>query len=197
MEATLSKPARKPALSSAQSAIGKRMSLEEFLRHDPEIPGVKLEWNNGKIEIEYTIKIDERKIIYTIIMRHLQTDDFKNTGNMIMPEADANLSTVRTYRRPDASYLTKQQIEDPENAPAAPAFLIEVISPANAAGDVDKKLDEYFKAGVQTVWIVYPHTQRVYVYTGPKSVQICSDSDICSAAPAVPDLQLTANEIFQ
>ena len=197
MEETLIKSARKVSVYSAKSATGTRMSLDEFLRHTPKIRGTKLEWNNGEIEIEYTMKIAERNIIYTIIMRHLQTDDFKNTGNMIMPEADVNLSTVRTYRRPDASYLTKQQIEDPENAPAAPAFLIEVISPANAAGDVDKKLDEYFRAGVHTVWIVYPHTQRVYVYTGPKSVQICSDSDICSAAPAVPDLQLTANEIFQ
>ena len=196
MEATLSKPARKPALSSAQSAIGKRMSLEEFLRHDPEIPGVKLEWNNGKIEIEYTIKIDERKIIDRIVRQFNRLPQYEQ-GDMLLPEADVNLPTVKTYRRPDASYLTKQQIEDPENAPAAPAFLIEVISPANAAGDVDKKLDEYFRAGVHTVWIVYPHTQRVYVYTGPKSVQICSDSDICSAAPAVPDLQLTANEIFQ
>ena len=196
MEATLSKPARKPALSSAQSAIGKRMSLEEFLRHDPEIPGVKLEWNNGKIEIEYTIKIDERKIIDRIVRQFNRLPQYEQ-GDMLLPEADVNLPTVKTYRRPDASYLTKQQIEDPENAPAAPAFLIEVTSPSNAAEDVDKKLDEYFKAGVQTVWIVYPRTQRVHVYTGPKSVQICSDSDICSAAPAIPDLQLTANEIFQ
>ncbi len=196
MEETLIKSARKTALSSAQSAIGKCMSLEEFLRHDPEIPGTKLEWNDGEIEIEYTMKIAERKIIDTIVRQFNRLPTYQE-GNSLLPEADVNLPIIRTYRRPDASYLTKQQIEDPENAPAAPAFLIEVISPANAAGDVDKKLDEYFRAGVQTVWIVYPHTQRVYVYTGPKSVQICSDDDVCSAAPAVIGLQLTANEIFR
>ncbi len=196
MEETLIKSARKVSVYSAKSATGTRMSLDEFLRHTPKIRGTKLEWNNGEIEIEYTMKIAERNIVTNIVRKFNRLPQYEQ-GDMLLPEADVNLSTVRTYRRPDASYLTKQQIEDPENAPAAPAFLIEVVSPANAAGDVEKKMDEYFRAGVQTVWIVYPHTKRVYVYTGPKSVQICSDDDVCSAAPAVSDLQITANEIFR
>ncbi|MCU0354350.1 MAG: hypothetical protein MUD08_11535 [Cytophagales bacterium] len=53
-------------LTAVQAKTGRRslrMSLKDFLRLDPEIPGVKLEWNDGKIELEYTMKPEERKII--------------------------------------------------------------------------------------------------------------------------------------
>ena len=189
---------KRETLTAVQSKTGRRslrMSLKDFLRIDPEIPGVKLEWNDGKIELEYTTKTEERKIIDRIVRKYNTTKGYAE-GNSLLPEADVNLPSVETYRRPDAAYLTKQQIDDPENAPAAPSFLIEVISPSNSAGEVERKIDEYFRAGVEVVWVVYPNTKRLYIYTSPKHVQICSDEDICSAAPAVPELQLTVNEIF-
>lgn len=58
------------------------------------------------------------------------------------------------------------------------------------------KLNEYFNAGVQVVWQVIPVTETVKVYTSPKNVTICSDSDICSAAPVLADFQIPAHQVF-
>ena len=59
------------------------------------------------------------------------------------------------------------------------------------------KLHEYFDAGVQVVWWVYPLYKEVYVYTSPKTVTICTDDDTLSAAPALPELTMTVAELFR
>ncbi|MBC8110971.1 MAG: hypothetical protein H7Y04_07930, partial [Verrucomicrobia bacterium] len=106
---------KKSNISSRESKLlasvraGKRMTLEQFLTWNPEIPGIKFEWKNGEIVTEYFIKKEERFIIDNIIRRYNQTEDYKN-GNSIMAEADVDLSSVSTYRRPDACYLTREQI---------------------------------------------------------------------------------------
>ncbi|MEZ4905807.1 MAG: hypothetical protein R2822_30600 [Spirosomataceae bacterium] len=49
---------------------------------------------------------------------------------------------------------------------------------------------------MQVVWPIYPENQVVYVYTSRKSVKICTDTDICSAAPVLPDFEISVNELF-
>jgi Uma2 family endonuclease len=198
METVISK---KSTISSRKSKLlasvraGKRMTLEQFLAWNPEVPGIKFEWKNGEIVTEYVMKKEERFIIDNIIRYFSQTEDYKN-GNSLMAEADVDLSSVSTYRRPDACYLTREQIKSPATAPQAPLFVIELASPSNTGEDILVKVKEYFSAGTQVVWIIYPDLKLIYVYTGIKTVKICSDGDICSASPAVPELQMTVNEIF-
>jgi hypothetical protein len=55
-------------LSSRKSRIlssvraGKRMTLEQFLAWNPEVPGIKFEWSKGEVITEYLMKKDERYI---------------------------------------------------------------------------------------------------------------------------------------
>jgi len=44
--------------------------------------------------------------------------------------------------------------------------------------------------------LLFPQTQTVHVYTSPISVTICRDQRVCSAAPVVPDFEMTAAEVF-
>jgi hypothetical protein len=64
------------------------------------------------------------------------------------------------------------------------------------AEQVERKIVEYFKAGVRVMWKVMPESQVVYVYTARKIVTICTDDDVCSAAPVLPDFQIKAGTIF-
>jgi Uma2 family endonuclease len=50
---------------------------------------------------------------------------------------------------------------------------------------------------VQAIWWVYPLYKEVYVYTSPKTVIICTDDDVLSAAPALPELTMTVAELFK
>ena len=40
----------------------------------------------------------------------------------------------------------------------------EVISDTDNANKINTKLEEYFNAGVQVVWNIYPASKQVYVY---------------------------------
>jgi|GEM_PF-663449 len=186
---------RAETLAAVQTRLGERVSLEDFLSFEPEIPGIKLEWNNGQVELEYLMKADERKLIDRIIRKFNSTQAYLE-GNSLLPEADVHLTTVNSLRRPDVCYFTKQQIENPKDAPDASVWVIEVISLSNTVVEIDEKLTEYFTVGVQVVWVIYPRTRRIHVYTDAKTVKIFSDNDICSAAPAVPELAMSVNEIF-
>jgi Uma2 family endonuclease len=50
----------------------------------------------------------------------------------------------------------------------APLLAVEVISPSNTAEDMARKTDQYLAAGSQEVWVVYPETRNVYVYTADR-----------------------------
>lgn len=80
---------------------------------------------------------------------------------------------------------------------AIPAFVAELVSEYDDIRKYIRILHQYFDAGVQSVWLVFPEEREVYVYTSPKNVTICADDDVLTAAPILPDLQLTANDLFQ
>lgn len=74
--------------------------------------------------------------------------------------------------------------------------MIEVILPTDESEKVQAKRSKYFRAGVQIVWYILPEIREVHVCTSPKLIQVCTDEDICSAAPVLPDFSLTVNALF-
>ena len=98
-------------------------------------------------------------------------------------------------RRLDIAYFTKQQVENTKKGEdEIPEFVIEIISGNDQINLVEKKIVEYYKAGV--VWLILPEEKTVHVYTSRKQVQICTDDDICSAKPVLPDFEISVNAIF-
>lgn len=173
----------------------KAIPLETFKKKYLERKTYKYEWKQGWVEKRDYMKPDERYIIDNIIRKYIQTKGFQQ-GNSIMAEADCYLSTLEAYRRPDAAYLTREQIKHPDTAPEAPALVIEVSSPSNTDLTNKKKLLEYLEAGVQMVWYIYPQIKQVWIHTSPSSVTVCQEGDTCQADPAVPGLAISVEEIF-
>ena len=190
MTTVAEKPSRKN-----KKAERKAISLEAFQRKYLDKTTFKYEWNNGRVEKEEYIKANERYIINNIIREHMKTASFRE-GNSIMGEADCYLSALGTYRRPDAAYLSPAQINFPETAEEAPALVIEVSSPSNSGGQNIAKMLEYFKAGTQVVWYIYPEQKQVWVYIDPKEVTICHEGDVCSADPAIPRFSMNVSDVF-
>ncbi len=52
--------------------------------------------------------------------------------------------------------------------PGAPLLAVEVVSPSNTASDLHLKVRQYFEAGAREVWLVYPDTQTLYVYSAER-----------------------------
>lgn len=65
------------------------------------------------------------------------------------------------YRIPDVSVFYPN--EPHERVPATPPFVaIEILSPDDRMSDVRNKLAEYREWGVTHVWLVDPHSKRMY-----------------------------------
>ncbi|WP_460961458.1 Uma2 family endonuclease [Spirosoma litoris] len=167
-------------------------TFEEFLRFEP-VDGSKYEWNDGELIKFAGMKRKHLRIIQNLNLRFDTTRAKQERGQLIC-EQDVMLTGIQ-MRRPDVAYFSDEQIRNEEDEPI-PAFCIEVISPTDESEKVEAKRIEYFKAGVQVVWHIFPENREVYVYTSRKIVQICSDDDSCSAYPVLEDFSISVNELL-
>ena len=78
-------------------------------------------------------------------------------------------------RAPDVSFLRSErakQIDPNADIPGAPDLAVEVLSPNDTASAMRRKIRQYFAAGAQCVWIVYPETREVEVWKQPSKAKV-------------------------
>ena len=172
----------------------KYVSLSAFKQNYLVRTDYKYEWKNGQLQREARMKPDEIYLIENITTKFNTTPAYQQ-GHRIISEADRYLSSVATYRRPDAAYLTTNQIYYPDED-QTPALVVEVSSPSNSSEHNIGKMLDYFAAGVKVIWYIYPQIKQVWVHTDPKEVTVCYQSDLCRADPAIPDFSISVDEIF-
>lgn len=159
----------------------------------------KYEWVNGTVV--KSIRGMDKSQLY--ILFNLQTffrklkNENKLSGDLIV---EPDLFFLSNHRRPDVVWLTEKQIyalAEPESY-EVPRFVIEVVSTNDNINKVKAKMVNYSEAGVEVVWHIFPQLRQVDVYTGSSLHQmtVCKGADVCSAAPALLDFQLSVDEIF-
>ena len=95
------------------------------------------------------------------------------------------------------AFFTREQILDSANdIESIPPFVVELISPTDRVNTVETKVIEYVNAGVQVIWHVFPALRMVRVFNSAKNNATYFETDLFSAAPALPDLQMTVDEVF-
>ena len=103
----------------------------------------------------------------------------------------------RHWVQPDVSFVSTTQDEagDPEEYfEGAPRLAIEVISKANTAESVDRKIARYFEYGCEEVWVFYPKTRRTWVYrrNNPAAIE---HKDLLTSE-LFPGWKLNLSEVF-
>ena len=78
-----------------------------------------------------------------------------------------------------------------------PDLAVEIVSLTNSADEVADKLEEYFKAGVRQVWVVYPVHTKVYVYSSTTAVQILAPGDELDGGDVLPGLPTLGSRPLQ
>lgn len=108
----------------------------------------------------------------------------------------------RNRRRPDVAFVSAAKWPVGKRVPRAnawemaPDLAVEVVSPSDLAADLDRKLVEYFEAGVSLVWVVYPETRRVFVFSSATEVRILSASDELDGGAVIPGFRLALTRLF-
>ena len=185
-------------VQAAQNTTQLPRTLEEFSNWE-YTDHAKYEWNDGEL-IKFTGMKQQQWYVYKVLNALFITQNYYQIGTF-MAEPDVMLNGTPPaglqMRRPDIAYFTNEQIKKGrENENVVPEFVVEVISTNDQINPVRDKLREYFKYGVKVAWLVYPDAQEVEVYTSYKEVKICTGADTCSAAPVLPEFEISVAAIF-
>lgn len=100
---------------------------------------------------------------------------------------------------PDLTYISYERLpaswKRNEACPALPELVIEIISPDQSMKELESKANDYLNAGVSRVWVVYPDTQSIRVFSSGQPSQIYTDSTPI-LDPLLPGLELTPRQVF-
>ena len=78
-----------------------------------------------------------------------------------------------------------------------PDLTVEVLSEGNTAEEMERKLKEYFLAGVRLVWFVDPEKRVVEQFTAPDESRILTENDLLTGGEVLPGFLLPVRDIFQ
>lgn len=180
--------------------------MSAVLIHDPEDllrepNGQAFEFVDGKRrEVEMGA---EAEFIATLILRILSdyVDDRdlgwvfnSKTSYRCFPH---NQSLVRI---PDASFVPNGRLPD-EKIPKGfitvhPDLVVEVVSPHDEAEELEKKIADYFKAGVKLIWILYPETRNAIVRRSDRTATEIPPEGSLSGESVIPGFSCPLADVF-
>jgi len=79
---------------------------------------------------------------------------------------------------------------------SAPDLAVEVLSPSNSEKEMQRKLREYFAAGVRLVWCIDPRKRTASVYTAPESVTVLNENATFDGGDVLPGFRLSLKELL-
>lgn len=103
-----------------------------------------------------------------------------------------------TVRAPDVAFIRAERLSRRIGAyiDGAPDLVVEVMSPSDSAVDLSEKIDAYFAAGTQLLWIVYPRQRRIVVYDAPLQSHILTEADTLDGGAVLPGFSAPVRKIF-
>jgi Uma2 family endonuclease len=112
---------------------------------------------------------------------------------------------MRTFpdqvRIPDVSFISwdrypGNEVPDEGISSFLPNLAVEVLSPGNTKGEMERKLRDYFLAGIELVWIVDPKTQTAKAYSSPEDMQRIGKTGSLDGGAVLPGFRLPLKQLF-
>jgi len=155
------------------------------------IDGVLVEKTMGYLESMLALRIAHW------LMRFLEQHDL----GILAGEAGPLRILPAQVRIPDVSFIRWERLphRQPPREPVpavAPDLAVEVLSPGNTPAEMQRKLRDYFAAGVRMVWYVDPASRTVKTYTAEDRCRDLGQGDALSGGDVLPGFELPLNELF-
>jgi Uma2 family endonuclease len=137
--------------------------------------------------------------IFDLINRYVKD---KSLGRAVPEMMFDFRPTVDRERRPDVAFVSferwarNRQVPQTRSWAVVPDLAIEIVSPTNTADEVAGKLDEYFRVGVRSVWVVYPRQFKLYAYSSRKDVRVLALGDELDGGDVLPGFRVRLDAIF-
>ena len=117
----------------------------------------------------------------------------QETGMRIWP----NRSTVR---KADLIFVRKGRL--PHGQPddgwltTVPDLVVEVVSPNDRAGELERKLEDYREAGIPLIWVIYPETHRAQVLGAKRPRTELGPDGVLDGEDVLPGFTCSLQELF-
>jgi Uma2 family endonuclease len=155
------------------------------------IDGVLVEKDMGMKESIIACKIGQHLANYS---------DVDDRGVVFVADGPIRIRVGR-IRFPDVGFVSWDrmpggEIPDTPICDVIPDVAGEVISKGNTPNEMDRKLKDYFKAGVRLVWFVYPKTQTAVIYTSVTAKKELGRDDSLDGGKVLPGFSLPLKALF-
>jgi Uma2 family endonuclease len=153
---------------------------------------------NGQWEVKEMGSMRHSGVGSRLLARMLMHVEAHQLGGVYGP--DATFQIGRNERLPDVSFLSAARFpaggELDEKCPVAPDLAVEVISPHEIWEKVQDKLNDYFQAGVQQVWLVALKHRQIHLYDSPTRVTILTETEELTSATLLPGFRCLIGDLF-
>jgi len=188
------------AIAEAEIKPGARITEEELLRlpkDGPDNPTLaKYELVDGRLR-EVPTSFTHDAICLNLIL--LLGAFMKGRGAGTTGQAGFRM-TSGNIRVPDFSFTRKARLPGgkvPNTfGDLAPDLCVGIISPSEEKADMARKVRDYFGAGAEQVWHVFPEEQRVVVFTSPTETRTLNAEDTLTAADILPGFSCRVGDLF-
>jgi Uma2 family endonuclease len=111
---------------------------------------------------------------------------------------DGTPDNIRKMRRPDIALVLNENLKPSDGFIfGAPDLAIEIISPSERRGQIQKKLSEYFSFGVREVWQVYPDKRQIVVQMPDGTATTYRQGETLVSPDVLPDFALDIAMLFE
>jgi Uma2 family endonuclease len=107
----------------------------------------------------------------------------------VFPTQHIRISATR-YRVPDVCVTLGEPDEDVFTEP--PFLCVEILSPEDRAGRMQRKIADYQKFGVRYIWVIDPRKREAFIYTAT-SMHAVEDGVLRTSDP---DIAVPLSELF-
>lgn len=110
---------------------------------------------------------------------------------------------INRDRRPDVAFVSYSRWPKNRSVPRSdnawdvvPNLAVEVVSPWDNVEELEQKIAEYFRVGVELVWVVYPSQSKIHVLVGLTQIQVLTTTDVLDGGTVLPGFRLNVSELF-
>lgn len=151
--------------------------------------------------VEKGMGFGESSIAALLIQLLMNHSDAHGRLGLVSGEAGTVKLLKKLVRIPDVSFTRRDRLPDgkvpTEPIPdLAPDLCIEVLSEGNTRLEMERKLKEYFLAGVLLVWFVDPKRRKVRVFTSPDDVTELTATDTLDGGDVLPGFTVPVARLF-
>ena len=102
---------------------------------------------------------------------------------------------------PDVSFVSSDrlklaQLKREPILTVVPDLGIEVVSRGNTRSEMERKLNDYFNAGIRLVWYIYPRKREVHVFKSPNDCRVLRENEVLDGGEILPGFNLPLRQYF-